>query len=44
MDGNVNVIVTDGSTFRGVDHNNNALTNFYLSKKLSFIFKFLAIL
>ncbi len=27
-----NVIVTDGSTLRGVDHNNNALTNFYLSK------------
>ena len=27
-----NVIVTDGSTLRGVDHNNNALTNFYLSR------------
>ena len=26
-----NVIVTDGSTLRGVDHNNNALTNFYSS-------------
>ena len=23
-----NVIVNDGSTLRGVDHNNNALTNF----------------
>ncbi len=27
-----NVIVNDGSTLRGVDHNNNALTNFYLSR------------
>ena len=27
-----NVIVTDGYTLRGVDHNNNALTNFYLSR------------
>ena len=27
-----NVIVTDGSTLRGVDHNNNALTNFYSSR------------
>ena len=27
-----NVIVYDGSTLRGVDHNNNALTNFYLSR------------
>ena len=27
-----NVIVTDGSTLRGVDHNNNTLTNFYSSR------------
>jgi len=27
-----NVIVTDSSTLRGVDHNNNALTNFYSSQ------------
>ena len=27
-----NVIVTDNNTLRGVDHNNNSLTNFYSSK------------